>query len=215
MFPIVESSLNTETCHDANFVIIGGPGGYHNDNHQRHQWPQSWCHDSSRFSVNLKHHGPALSRPSTWSGVVVSDPAGFRQGFITIIVTSWLKSSVSRLFVQQRVMPVKGNKAPHYCPLHEENPWLDSANKDPVMREALPRHDVIIHRRLCHYSVISINSLWPGDVIWRQRSKSTLAQVMTCCLTAPSHYRNQCWLMIREVLWRSPDSDLTPQGPMS
>ena len=37
-----------------------------------------------------------------------------------------------------------------------------------------------------------INSLWPSDVIWLQGSRSTLAQVMACCLTAPSHYLNQC-----------------------
>ena len=33
-----------------------------------------------------------------------------------------------------------------------------------------------------------VNSLWPSDAIWRQRSESTLAQVLACCLTAPSHY---------------------------
>ena len=52
-----------------------------------------------------------------------------------------------------------------------------------------------------------VNSLWPSDVIWRQGSRSTLAQVMACCLTAPSHYLNQCWLMISEVFWHSPDSN--------
>ena len=36
-----------------------------------------------------------------------------------------------------------------------------------------------------------INSLWPSDAIWRQGPRSTLAQVMACCLTAPSHYLNQ------------------------
>ena len=41
-----------------------------------------------------------------------------------------------------------------------------------------------------------INSLWPSDAIWRQRSGSTLAEVMACCLTAPSHYLNQCWLIM-------------------
>ena len=51
--------------------------------------------------------------------------------------------------------------------------------------------------------VISINSLWPSDAIWRQRSRSTLAQVMACWLTAPSHYLNQCWLIITKVLWHS------------
>ena len=30
--------------------------------------------------------------------------------------------------------------------------------------------------------------------MWWQRSGSTLAQVMVCCLMAPSHYLNQCWL---------------------
>ena len=48
-----------------------------------------------------------------------------------------------------------------------------------------------------------VNSLWPSDTIWRHRSGSTLAQVMACCLTAPSHYLNQCWLIISKVLWHS------------
>ena len=47
------------------------------------------------------------------------------------------------------------------------------------------------------------NSLWPGDAIWRHGTMSTLAQVMACCLTAPSHYLNQCWLIIGEVPWHS------------
>ena len=42
------------------------------------------------------------------------------------------------------------------------------------------------------YGVISLNSLWPSDAIWQQRSGSTLAQVMACCLMAPSHYLTQC-----------------------
>ena len=35
---------------------------------------------------------------------------------------------------------------------------------------------------------IELNALWPSDAIWQHRSESTLAQVMACCLTAPSHY---------------------------
>ena len=46
---------------------------------------------------------------------------------------------------------------------------------------------------------IRINSLGPSDVTWRHRSGSTFAQVMACCLTAPSHYLNQCWLIIGKV----------------
>ena len=45
----------------------------------------------------------------------------------------------------------------------------------------------------------SFNSLWHSDVICRHRSGSTLAQVMACFLTAPSHYLNQCWRRTSEV----------------
>ena len=52
-------------------------------------------------------------------------------------------------------------------------------------------------------SMHHINSLWLSDAIWRQRSESTLAPVMAWCLTAPSHYLNQCWLIITKVEWHS------------
>ena len=52
------------------------------------------------------------------------------------------------------------------------------------------------------------NSLWPCDTIWWHKSGSLLAQVMGCCLTAPSHYLNQCW-HISAVLWDSPESNFT------
>ena len=42
--------------------------------------------------------------------------------------------------------------------------------------------------------VNSFNSLWPGGATWQHRSGSTLAQVMACCLTAPNHNLNQCWM---------------------
>ena len=34
---------------------------------------------------------------------------------------------------------------------------------------------------------------------------------MACCLMATSHYLNQCWLIIKGVLWHSPDNDFTGQ----
>ena len=46
----------------------------------------------------------------------------------------------------------------------------------------------------------NINSLWPWDAIWWHRTWSTVLQVMVCCLTVPSHYLNQCWLIVSEVL---------------
>ena len=67
--------------------------------------------------------------------------------------------------------------------------------------------DNIVRTRLA--AALWFNSLWPSDAIWRHRSMSTLAQVMACCLTSPSHYLNQCWLMISEVLQHSPDGNFT------
>ena len=54
-----------------------------------------------------------------------------------------------------------------------------------------------------------VNSLWPSDAIWRQGSGSTLAQVMVCCLAAPSHYLNQCWLIISKTQWHSYNENCT------
>ena len=39
-------------------------------------------------------------------------------------------------------------------------------------------------------------SLWPNDAISGRKSGSTLAEVVVCCLQAPSHYLNQCWFVI-------------------
>ena len=36
---------------------------------------------------------------------------------------------------------------------------------------------------------------------------------MACCLTAPCHWINQCWLPISQVLWHSIESNFTGSGP--
>ena len=56
---------------------------------------------------------------------------------------------------------------------------------------------------LSHHAMGKINSLWSSDARRWQRSGSTLAQVMACCLIASSHYLNQCWLIISKVQWHS------------
>ena len=53
----------------------------------------------------------------------------------------------------------------------------------------------------------TINSFRPSDAIWRHRSGSTLAQVMASCLTAPSHYLSQCWLIISKIQWHSSEGN--------
>ena len=41
------------------------------------------------------------------------------------------------------------------------------------------------------------NSMRPSDAIRRHGPASTMFQVMAWCLTAPSHYPNECWLIVR------------------
>ena len=57
-----------------------------------------------------------------------------------------------------------------------------------------------------------LNSLWPSGTIWWQRSGSASAQVIDCCLLAPSHYLNQCWLIISEVLWPESNFRMSAQA---
>ena len=47
-------------------------------------------------------------------------------------------------------------------------------------------------------------ALWPSDNIQQHSTWSTLAQAMVCCPTAPSHYLNQCCLLISAILRHSP-----------
>ena len=50
-----------------------------------------------------------------------------------------------------------------------------------------------------------------NDAIWRHRSGSTMAQVMACWLMVPSHYLNQYWIIISEVLRHSIEGKLKSQ----
>ena len=64
----------------------------------------------------------------------------------------------------------------------------------------------------CHhgnkFGDTTFHSLWSSDVIWSHRSGSTLFQVRDCCLVAPSHCRNQCWLIIKGVrMWHSHENN--------
>ena len=63
-----------------------------------------------------------------------------------------------------------------------------------------------INQNLMHNCIAGDNKFThqPSDTIWQHRCGPKLDQAMACCLTAPSHYLNQCWLMIRKVRWHSP-----------
>ena len=64
-----------------------------------------------------------------------------------------------------------------------------------------------IFQRVALIAFLSISST---IAFWRHRStRSTLAQVMACCLAAPSHHLNVCWIIISEVQWRLPGGNFT------
>ena len=66
----------------------------------------------------------------------------------------------------------------------------------------LKKKSIMFLQSTSNFFFFSVNSLWPSDTIWRLRSGSTLIQVMGCCLTAPSHYLHQCWLIISKAQYK-------------
>ena len=58
---------------------------------------------------------------------------------------------------------------------------------------------------------IGVNSLWPVDAIWHHKlgQHCNIGLSMAWCVMAPSHYPNQCLLIISEDLWYSPESSFT------
>ena len=85
-----------------------------------------------------------------------------------------------------------------------DGPWALFQYKD-----CLPRYGILMLKIRWSGNHVIFNSLWPNDAIWWHRSASTLAQVMACCLIAPSHYLNQCWLIISKIHLHSSDGNFT------
>ena len=63
------------------------------------------------------------------------------------------------------------------------------------------------------FKIIQMNNRYelvvPSDAIGWHRRRSTLVQVMACCLPAPSHYLNQSRLIIYKVQRQSFQGDFT------
>ena len=60
------------------------------------------------------------------------------------------------------------------------------------------------------FSQNSLTFPWPWKMKFFPDFSLTAGNpVMAWCLTAPSHYLNQCWLIITDVLWHSPKSNFT------
>ena len=58
-----------------------------------------------------------------------------------------------------------------------------------------------------------VHSLWPNDAIGWHTSGPTFVLAIACCLTAPIHYLNQCWLSITEAFWHWAEGNFTETVP--
>ena len=102
------------------------------------------------------------------------------------------------------------SQSQHVAPNHYLNQfWLIVSSFDPQKWTDCCKILINVQRfvlKKIHFKIASIlflpqciNLLWPSDAMWWHRTGSTLARVMACCLVAPSHYLNQCWLTISKV----------------
>ena len=73
-----------------------------------------------------------------------------------------------------------------------------------------PRGHHTLHKEIGLYDANHcIDPVWPGDTMWHHRSELTLVHIMACCLMAPSHYQNRCWLIISKANWHSSQGNFT------
>ena len=84
------------------------------------------------------------------------------------------------------------------------NLWYNGSTISRWFAKFWRKSEACIYSSQLHSFERNMGKNLPSDThIRRHRYGSTLAQVMACCLTAPSHYLNQCWWIASEVLWHS------------
>ena len=138
--------------------------------------------------INIRHHKTFSLINMTIIFLLLGDDSVVN---IALNKSAYQSSTLQHQYQTMASQAVDGNRDPlfsHDSCSHtnkEKEPfWIVDLGK--IYRIS---HVIIINRLS---SNCTFNSLWPNDAIWRQRSGSTLAQVMACCLTATSHYLNQC-----------------------
>ena len=101
-----------------------------------------------------------------------------------------LKTEYSRLFCQYHVSWCPGDLRSQGIRRHGIEDMIRNVNESFIIFKTTQ------HVKSC-------------DAIWHQGSRSTLVQVMACCLTAPSHYLNHCWLTVSKVQSHSSEGNFT------
>ena len=87
----------------------------------------------------------------------------------------------------------------HCLPLMGQAQSFLSAKKIACVQNCVQSFNKLFGEVFCYNRIDTsklFNLLWPHGAIWWHKSGSTLVQVMAWCHQAPSHYLNQCWLVI-------------------
>ena len=89
-----------------------------------------------------------------------------------------------------------------------------NTHKWPALKFDFFSRDNVFRNAVCQASAILlrpqlVSTLFPSNAICLHISRTKLAQLMACCLTAASHYLNQYWLPIDGPLWHVPERNWT------
>ena len=189
--------------------------GFNVINNKVEWWPPWSNSDYSLNPQNLVQYIILVKGPSQAGNALVcakkkvnTMPADILTLYMTasspiMILTMW-DSHVSSLFsslMSRDAYMCRQTVSPLLIPVMSWSQTGDKPLPEPMMEQNL-----LTFESKCK---ISFNSMRPSDAIWRQRTGSTLAQVMACCLTGPSHYLNQCWLIISKIQLHSSDGNFT------
>ena len=115
----------------------------------------------------------------------------------------------SRLLIIGMIEDMRSKIASTNHNLHEIYIYISFHYKEGCQKSINISNWRVMDMTIRNECVWGVNSLWPSDAIRRHRIWSALVQVMACCLTAPSHYLKQYWVVISEVLLLSRDGNFT------
>ena len=170
------------------------------------------------YLENDSHFVSAAKFSNFVTHTVLSTLQGSNLSLIISIHTSWDRLRAdSRFALSQWETPLLCNDVSH---------WLDAIPADCIRLPLDNLTNLIKHAFFLptvYWSTLkssteiciknTINLFWLNDVMQWHRSRSTMAQVMVCCLTVPNHYLNQRWLLNGCSIYLRAIAQLEPQQP--
>ena len=142
-----------------------------------HSWHETFRFISTSWKnkeICMRYHQPFYNSVSNWQKKCIKFISVKTRGYHPVKICSWHSRD---------------------CCSGTFDITLTAANQDLLNVELYSINQLANFLSCSMYQ----NSSLPGYAIRRHRSGPTLAQVMACCLTGPSHYLNRCWLPINNI----------------